>query len=73
MPKRAHQRFLKNFFTHGTPVSEVRNRSVKKYLAKISRPGYHMIVWSTYILVISDNNIGVTILTIPKFKKELNN
>ena len=32
-----------------------------------------MIVWSTYILVISDNNIGVTILTIPKFKKELNN
>ncbi|MDF2805030.1 MAG: hypothetical protein K0S61_4935 [Anaerocolumna sp.] len=68
LPKRAHIKFIKRFFQKGLDVSQtkIRNLNLYYYLKGISRDGYVLKILGIYILVASDNGIGITLLKIPK-------
>ena len=51
----------------GIPMDSFKNNSTfYKYLDSIHREGYDLLIYKRYILIISKQNIGVTILDIPK-------
>lgn len=59
--------FLERALNEGIRLKDIRqNLKLYRYIKNITRDGYYSIIFKFYVLVFSNDNVGITLLFLPK-------
>lgn len=65
--KSSQDAFLKKAYNSGLRIDDIKHKHLYNYIKSITSPNCYAILYKQYILIVSKkDNIGITILNVPK-------
>ena len=63
----SQDKFLNKALTNGITYENTTNNTIKDYIASITRKDCYAVIYQKYVIIFSKkNNVGITILNLPK-------